>query len=103
MFTGIALSGREFRLPDVSHRHKFHVPDQGGSQSPPENPGAFVLPTPHNCGYGHASTLEEPPLGLRSGGCLNASLHEIERERSQPPSNSCKSACEEQGWPRDGM
>ena len=73
------------------------MPDQSGSQSPPKNLKTLILPTLHDCGDRHTSTLEEPPLGLCSGSRLNASLHDIERECGNPPGNSCDASCEEQG------
>lgn len=95
MFTGIALKIREFRLPVLFNYQYRSIPDQGGSQPPPEYPNPLILPTLHECGNCHTTTLEEPSLKLRSGSRLDTSLHKVKWERRDPSGNSCDATCEE--------
>jgi len=94
MFTGIALRVHEFRLSGLVRCRNEPIPDQGGSQPPPEHFESLVLPTLHNCGNCHTSALEELTIGLRGGSCLNTSLHKVKRECSNPPGNSSDGTCE---------
>jgi len=94
MFTGIALRVHEFRLSELVRRRNQPIPNQGGSQPPPEHSESLFLPTLHDCRDCYTSALEEPSLELRGGSRLNTGLHKVKGECSNPPSNSSNGACE---------
>lgn len=64
MLTGIALGTHECNPSRFIAVKNELIPDQGGSQPPPENPNAFFPPNPRDGGNCYASTTEEPFLAL---------------------------------------